>query len=220
MTKAKPFVFAIFFLILGLSLNATPAAAQGVSLPGPSVPTTLAPPPSQDATPPVTSTAPAPSASAGITDENYKLGTGDKLRVNVYGEEDLSGEFLVDGSGQVQLPLVGQVKAKGLTIHEFVAEVTAALQTGYLKDPKVSVEVENYRPFYIMGEVNKPGEYPFENGLTVLGAVALAGGYTYRADDSEVYIRHVGSQKEETMPADSTTKINPGDIVRISERIF
>jgi polysaccharide export outer membrane protein len=161
-----------------------------------------------------------PSASAGIIDENYQLGTGDKLRVNVYGEEDLSGEFLVDGSGQVQLPLVGQVKAKGLTIHEFVAEVTAALQTGYLKDPKVSVEVENYRPFYILGEVNKPGEYPYESGLTVPGAVALAGGFTYRADDSEVHIRRAGSEKEETMPADSTTKINPGDIVRISERIF
>ncbi|MGA7713008.1 MAG: polysaccharide biosynthesis/export family protein [Rhizomicrobium sp.] len=218
MTKAKPFAIAVFSVILGLSLHATAAMAQGVSLPGPSAPTTLVAP-APDAPPPAMTPA-APMASAGITDENYQLGTGDKLRVNVYGEEDLSGEFLVDGSGQVQLPLVGQVKAKGLTIHQFVAEVTVALSAGYLKDPKVSVEVENYRPFYIMGEVNKPGEYPYENGLTVLGAVALAGGYTYRADDSEVYIRHNGSSKEETMPADSTTKINPGDIVRISERIF
>ena len=91
---------------------------------------------------------------------------------------------------------------------------------GYLKDPKVSVEVENYRPFYIMGEVNKPGEYPYENGLNVLGAIALAGGYTYRANDSEVYLRRSGSTREEVMPADASTKINPGDIVRVAERLF
>jgi protein involved in polysaccharide export with SLBB domain len=164
--------------------------------------------------------APASSQAPAITDEHYRLGTGDKLRINVYGEDDLSGEFLVDSSGQVQLPLVGQVKAAGLTLHEFVAEISAALMNGYLKDPKVSVEVENYRPFYIMGEVNKPGEYPYENGLNVLGAIALAGGYTYRANDSEVYLRRSGSTREEVMPADASTKINPGDIVRVAERLF
>ena len=163
---------------------------------------------------------PASSQAPAITDEHYRLGTGDKLRINVYGEDDLSGEFLVDSSGQVQLPLVGQVKAAGLTLHEFVAEISAALMNGYLKDPKVSVEVENYRPFYIMGEVNKPGEYPYENGLNVLGAIALAGGYTYRANDSEVYLRRSGSTREEVMPADASTKINPGDIVRVAERLF
>ncbi len=158
--------------------------------------------------------------ASGITDEHYRLGTGDKLKITVYGEEDLSGEFLVDGSGQVQLPLVGQVKAATLTIHEFVAEVTTALKDGYLKDPKVSVEVLNYRPFYIIGEVNKPGEYPYENGLSVLGAVALAGGYTYRANDNDVYVRRAGKGKEESMPADSTTRVYPGDIIRVAERIF
>jgi len=157
---------------------------------------------------------------AAITDEHYRLGTGDKLRITVYGEEDLSGEFLVDGSGQVQLPLVGQVKAATLTIHEFVAEVSNSLKEGYLKDPKVSVEVLNYRPFYIFGEVNKPGEYPYENGLSVLGAIALAGGYTYRANDNDVYVRRAGSTKEEAMKADTTTRIFPGDIIRIAERIF
>lgn len=159
-------------------------------------------------------------AGAGITDEHYRLGTGDKLKITVYGEEDLSGEFLVDGSGQVQLPLVGQVKAATLTIHEFVAEVAKALQDGYLKDPKVSIEVLNYRPFYIIGEVNKPGEYPFENGLNVLGAIALAGGYTYRANDSDVYIRRAGHDKEDEMPASAKTKVYPGDIIRIKERLF
>lgn len=186
--------------------------AQDSSLPGPSQPAVQTT--SQQAAP-----ATPPSATV-ITDEHYRLGTGDKLRVTVYGEEDLSGEFLVDGSGQVQLPLVGQVKAAGLTIHQFIAEVSTALRDGYLKDPKVSVEVLNYRPFYIMGEVNKPGEYPFENGLNVLGAVALAGGYTYRADDRDVYVRRAGNTKEEVLPADATTKIHPGDIIRVAERIF
>jgi polysaccharide export outer membrane protein len=195
MSRAREFIYRIVLVLLFASAGTAQALAQSAT------PAALAP-------------------AASVTDENYRLGTGDKLRITIYGEEDLSGHFLVDGSGQVQLPLIGQVKAAGLTIHEFTGELTTAYQNGYLKDPKVSVEVENYRPFYIMGEVNKPGEYPFESGLNVLGAIALAGGYTYRADDTEVYVRRNGSPKEVTMPADASTKINPGDIVRVSERIF
>jgi protein involved in polysaccharide export with SLBB domain len=202
---------AVLFAIA--SCFCAPAFAQDAGLPGPSRPAVIQAPQSTPATL-------GAGAAAPITDEHYRLGTGDKLRINVYGEADLSGEFVVDSSGQVQLPLVGQVKATGLTLHEFIVEVTTALKDGYLKDPKVSVEVLNYRPFYIMGEVNKPGEYPYENGLTVLGAVALAGGFTYRADDSEVYVRHVGSTKERSMPADATSKVSPGDIIRVSERFF
>lgn len=183
-------------------------------LPGPSTGTAPA------VTAPAAPAAVTPQALAPITDEHYRLGTGDKLKITVYGEDDLSGEFLVDASGQVQLPLVGQVKAATLTIHEFIAEVVGALKEGYLKDPKVSVEVLNYRPFYIIGEVNKPGEYPFESGLNVLGAIALAGGFTYRADDHEVYVRRAGNAKEVTLPADTNTRVYPGDIIRISERIF
>ena len=192
MSRATAFIYRTILVLLFASTGAAQALAQAAAL--------------------------APTAAA--IDENYRLGTGDKLHITVYGEEDLSGHFPVDGSGQVQLPLVGQVKAAGLTLHEFTGEITAAYQNGYLKDPKVSVEVENYRPFYIMGEVNKPGEYPFENGLNVMGAIALAGGYTYRADDTEVYVRRNGSPKEVTMPADANTKINPGDIVRVAERLF
>ena len=160
------------------------------------------------------------SAQGSAVDEHYTLGAGDKVKVTVYGEDDLSGEFLVDGSGHVQLPLIGQVKAAGLTIRQFVDEVTTALENGYLKDPKVSVQVSNYRPFYIIGEVNKPGEYPYESGLTVLRAVALAGGYTYRANDGSVYVRRINEAKEHSMPADATTRVYPGDIIRVPERIF
>jgi protein involved in polysaccharide export with SLBB domain len=155
-----------------------------------------------------------------VDDERYVLGSGDKIKVTVYGEDDLSGEFIIDGSGHIQLPLIGQLKAAGLNTHQFVDEVRTALQNGYLNDPKINVQVLNYRPFYIIGEVNKPGEYPFESGLTILRAVALAGGYTYRANDDKVYVRRVNEPQESRMPADSTTRIYPGDIVRVPERIF
>lgn len=210
---SRAVILWVLVLVAVTLLPCLRASAQ--SLPGPSI--TTAQPSVTGSAPIVRATAAAPGV---ITDEHYRLGTGDKLKVNVYGEEDLSGEFLVDGSGQVQLPLIGQVKAATLTIHEFVAEVVSVLKEGYLKDPKVSVEVLNYRPFYIIGEVNKPGEYPFENGLNVLGAIALAGGYTYRANDSDVYVRRAGTNKEEAVRADSNTKIYPGDIIRVAERFF
>jgi protein involved in polysaccharide export with SLBB domain len=160
------------------------------------------------------------SATAIVADENYRLGAGDKMKITVYDEPDLTGEFLVDGSGEVQFPLIGQVHAAGLTVHEFVSSLAGTLAAKYLRDPKVNVEIKNYRPFYIIGEVNKPGEYPFESGLNALDAVALAGGYTYRANHSDVYIRRYGSSDEKAEGFTSETKIYPGDVVRIPERIF
>jgi polysaccharide export outer membrane protein len=154
------------------------------------------------------------------TKESYRLGTGDKVKITVFGQTDLSGEFIVDDQGVLQLPLIGQVKAAGLTIDDFQKSVTAKLADGYLRDPRVSVEVANYRPFYIIGEVSKPGEYPYVNGMNALNAVALAGGYTYRADDSVVYVRRKGNPVEEKDPADQTTIIYPGDIIRVAERFF
>jgi protein involved in polysaccharide export with SLBB domain len=160
-------------------------------------------------------------AAAAPQDENYKLGSGDKIKLVVYGEDDLGGEYLVDGAGQVQLPLLGQVQAAGLTVHDFVAAVTNLfLSEGYLKHPRVSVEVENYRPFYIIGEVKTPGQYPYVSGMNALNAIALAGGYTYRADDTVVYVRRNGSTSELKAPADQTTRIGPGDIIRVGERVF
>jgi polysaccharide export outer membrane protein len=164
---------------------------------------------------------PAPQPNeAGNEQGTYKLGSGDKLRVIVFGEDDLGGEYEVDGSGYVRLPLIGQIRAAGLTVFDFEAEVASKLNDGYLKDAKISVEVVSYRPFYIIGEVNKPGEYPYVNGMSVLNAVALAGGYTYRADSSEVFVQRFGATKEEQLPADQTTKVNPGDIIRVAERFF
>jgi len=150
----------------------------------------------------------------------YRLDTGDQVKMTVYGEDDLSGTYTIDGNGNVQLPLIGEVHAGGLSIIDFQAAVAAKLSKGYLVNPRVSAEVANYRPFTILGEVNKPGEYPYENGMSVLNAVALAGGYTYRADEDSVYIRRKGSANEIELPANDKTLVNPGDTVRVSERIF
>jgi polysaccharide export outer membrane protein len=162
----------------------------------------------------------APSTAADPLADTYRLGTGDKVRVIVFGEDNLGGEYEVDSDGFVRLPLIGQVKAAGLPVHQFESDVAEKLKDGYLRDPRVSVEVLSYRPFYILGEVNKPGEYPYVNGMSVLNAVALAGGYTYRANQSQVYVRRNGQADEMSAPADQTTKIFPGDIIRVKERFF
>lgn len=159
-------------------------------------------------------------SSGAEAGSGYKLGSGDKLHMNVFGQKDLNGDYVVDGGGNVQLPLIGEIHAAGKTVGEFQREVTAKLADGFLVNPNVTIEVTNYRPFYIMGEINKPGEYPYVNGMSVLNAVALAGGFTVRADDSEVYIRRNGADKEKQYPADETTKVYPGDIIRVPERFF
>lgn len=153
-------------------------------------------------------------------DASYTLGSGDKLRVIVFGEDDLGGEYVVDDSGFVRLPLIGQVSAAGRTVRQLEDDVAKQLGARYLKDPRISIEVISHRPFYIIGEVNKPGEYPFVAGMSVLNAVAMAGGYTYRANESSVYIRRKGAPDEEKFPADDSTKLGPGDIVNVAERWF
>ena len=160
----------------------------------------------------------APDMVAGAN--NYHLGSGDQIRVIVYGEDDLGGQFTVDGNGYVSLPLIGQVKASGFAASDLEIQITNKLADGYVNNPKVSVEVTTYRPFYVIGQVNKPGEYAFVNGMTVLNAVALAGGYSPQADDDDVYVRRNGTTKEQEVPADQTTHIYPGDVVRVSQTTF
>ena len=162
----------------------------------------------------------AGATSAGAIESAYALGSGDKLRLNVFGEADLSGEFVVDDSGFLRLPLIGQITAVGRTVRQLEQDIAAKLSARYLKDPSVSIEVVSRRPFYIIGEVNKPGEYPFVAGMSVLNAVAMAGGYTYRANESSVYIKRKGASDEEKFPSDDATKLVPGDIVNVVERWF
>jgi protein involved in polysaccharide export with SLBB domain len=169
----------------------------------------------------------APQASAPAdmqasqTQYEYRLGVGDKVRVIVFGEESLSGEFLVPGGmGTISFPLVGEVKATGLTVGEFKTELEGALRNGFLKEPRLSIEVLNFRPYYILGEVAKPGEYPYIVGLTVLNAVATASGFTYRADMRKVYIRRANATSETETKLTTTTPVEPGDTIRIGERFF
>ncbi len=150
----------------------------------------------------------------------YRLGPGDLLRVVVFGHEDLSGEFEVKGSGHVSLPLIREVKAAGLTVREFEQAVIDALKPDFLINPRVSVDVLNYRPFYILGEVKRPGSYPYVNGMTVVNAIALAGGYTYRAKENEVLITRVGDPGNKQEPADHQTVVLPGDVIEVPERFW
>jgi len=149
----------------------------------------------------------------------YRLGAGDRIRVTVFGEEDLSGEFQIDSSGNFSLPLIGQVDALNVTTRELETQISGKLADGFLKSPRTSIEVLNYRPFYILGEVNQPGSYPYQAGLTVLNAAALAGGFTYRADEGDMSISRNGDPSR-TVKAQGSSIVLPGDVVRIEERFF
>lgn len=165
-----------------------------------------------------------PTGEAGVAQQSasaaYTLGNGDALRITIYGQEDLSGSFEVDGAGNISMPLIGQVVAQGLTTPELESRIVELLDGDYILNPRVSVEVTNYRPFYILGEVNRPGEYPYSSGISVLNAVAAAGGFTYRANKRVVYIKSVDSTAEQAFELTTGTVVKPGDTLRIGERIF
>ncbi len=160
------------------------------------------------------------NTAAEHIDEVYKLGTGDRLRVTVFGEEDLSGEFDIDGTGSVALPLIGNQKAAGIDVRALEKNVEKLLADGYLVSPRVSIEVMNFRPFFILGEVNEPGSYPYVNGLTVINAVALAGGFTHRARTDRVIITRGKGDNKEELEAEEDTAVFPGDSLRVTERFF
>jgi polysaccharide export outer membrane protein len=138
----------------------------------------------------------------------------------VYGEPDITGEYEVDSNGLVSIPLAGHVKAAGLTTRQLEKAIVSALSKGIVRDPRVNVEIALYRPYYILGEVKKSGEYPYRLGLTVMDAVASAGGFTYRANENKVYLRRSGAGAEEIYPLDAPILIFPGDNIRIPERYF
>lgn len=162
----------------------------------------------------------ATDAEAPRTIQAYKLGAGDQVRITVFNHVDLSGEFEVDGSGTIALPLIGQVQAIDLTTRELEVRLTERYSDGFLKEPRVNAEVMTYRPFYILGEVSTPGEYPYTSGLSVINAVAAAGGFSYRANKKIVYIKTAEGTEEIKYPLDAATMVQPGDTIRVDERIF
>ena len=167
---------------------------------------------------------PLPSGVDGFTLETgveYKLGPGDKVRINVFNDESVSGEFMISNSGMVVLPLVGEVKAGGLNPEELLTALTEKIASiRLMRDPRITIDVVEYRPYYILGEVNTPGKYPYGIGLTVTKAVATAGGFTYRADERIAYLTREGQTTETAIRITAATRINPGDTLRIAQRIF
>jgi len=149
----------------------------------------------------------------------YTLGSGDRIKITVFGEESLSGEFQVDGSGYISFPLIGEVRARGRSLRELEHRLDEKLREGYLVNPRISLEVLNYRPFYILGEVNKPGQYEYVAGINLYNAVAMAGGYTHRARQNRAEITRANPDKV-IEDAEHSTIVLPGDIIYIRERFF
>ena len=161
------------------------------------------------------------AAAANPPVSEFRVGAGDKLKVNVFGEQTLTGEYVVDPTGSLAMPLAGSIPVSGATVREVENRIAAKLRGSFIKNPRVAVEIASFRPFYVIGEVTKPGEYPYRAGLNLLSAVAVAGGYTYRANTSRVMITRAGSSVEQELDTRSTpVVINPGDVVRITERFF
>lgn len=165
---------------------------------------------------------PAEAATAAGPPEHpeYTLGSGDMVKVTVFGQDDLSGEFTVDGQGMVSLPLIGNVKLGGLNMRQAERTVVDKLKPYYLRNPRVNIEVLNYRPFYIIGEVKKPGSYPYVSGMTVINAVALGGGFTYRARENDLLIIRATDPDRHKQHANQDTVVLPGDVIEVPERYF
>lgn len=158
---------------------------------------------------------------ASVPGEEYKLESGNQVRVTVFNEPSLSGDFVVDPTGKLALPLVGNVPAAGLTATSLADRIAKQMiQSSLLRDPQISVEILTFRPVYVLGEVREPGEFPYTPGLTVLRAIARAGGYAYRArSDRVVLVRQEGGD-EATYFAEEQTRLQPGDIVKVLERLY
>lgn len=155
---------------------------------------------------------------AGVSD--YQLDTGDKIKVTVYNEAALSGEFNVKPDGMVSLPLIGNIPARGQTIEQVAQAAEARFGDGFLRSPQVAAEVVEFRPFFILGEVATPGAYPYAVGLTVNDAVALAKGFTPRANKDIVGIRRKGEAAEVNYAVTPSLHVYPGDTILVGERFF
>jgi polysaccharide export outer membrane protein len=161
----------------------------------------------------------APQAHAQSTDA-YQLGVGDKVHVIVYDEPDLTGDFDVNDQGIVSLPLIGQVHVAGLSLSQAQDLITQKYAANYLINPRVNVQILNYRPFYVIGEVKNPGSYPYVNGMTVLNAVALAGGYTPRGNENNIVVKHADDPSAQEQKIGENDPVKPGDIIRVNQRLF
>nr|WP_281253391.1 polysaccharide biosynthesis/export family protein [Sphingomonas guangdongensis] len=166
---------------------------------------------------------PAPVAGASETvRSSYVLAPGDRLRITVFSEDRLSGEFGVTTTGQISFPLIGNLDVAGKTLADVQSMIRTRLADGYVNDPRVTAEFVTFRPFFVLGEVARPGQFPYADGLTLRQAIASAGGFTYRAKRDRVFIQLPGDTKEYTvdLEAESNRLVKPGEIIRVGERFF
>jgi len=165
-----------------------------------------------------------PRMSAEVFEANinapYTLSSGDRLRVLIFGQDALSNSYAVDAGGRISMPLIGALPVQGMTTQQVERAIETRLRNGYLREPKVSVEVEAYRPFFVLGEVTTAGQYPFVNGLTVQKAIAIAGGFAPRAAKSSVDITRMIEGAPATVTVPLTYPVRPGDTITIRERFF
>jgi polysaccharide export outer membrane protein len=168
--------------------------------------------------------APAPAAAIAYApeaaDKPYTLDSGDRLRVVVFGQDGLSNSYLVDASGYIAMPLIGSVRARGLTTDQLSSRIADKLRQGYVKEPHVAVEIEAYRPFFILGEVTQPGQYPYVADMTVETAVAIAGGFGPRAFRQTVTVTRTIDGRQVRMKVPVTFPVRPGDTINVQERWF
>ena len=168
---------------------------------------------------PVRYAAPSP-APVSSYDAAYRLDAGDRLRVVVYGQEGLTNSYAIDAGGSITMPLIGAVRARGLTPAALAGSITGRLRNGFIREPSVAVEIEAYRPFFILGEVAAPGQYPYVPNMSVESAVAIAGGFSPRARRDEVMLSHTTEQGIVRAAVPLGTPIDPGDTIQIGERWF
>lgn len=154
------------------------------------------------------------------SDSDYELATGDRIQVTVANHPDLSGEFVVDGNGQFFMPLIEEVDAIGLKPAELESRIADTLRPDYLVNPRVNVQVLKYRPYYLMGEVASKGAFPYLSGMSYLTAIAIAGGFTYRAKQDYVYVIRADDEQLQEIKLPMNEKVQPGDIIRVAERLF
>lgn len=188
-------------LLLALQFLALPAAAQ-------------------DTGNPPGNAAAGESVESPVDSAGYRLGARDQIRVSVFNQADLTGDYVLDGDGRFSMPLIGTVKASGLTPAELAELIISRLKPDYLINPRVSVEVSNYRPYYLIGEVQSTGSFAYVQGITYLTAIAMAGGYSYRAKKDVVYVIRAGDPEQKELKLDVNEKVQPGDIIRVAERFF
>lgn len=162
----------------------------------------------------------AESVTADDTASAYRLGPGDHVFVNIHNQDDLSGEYVLDGLGRFSMPLIGTVTASGLTAVGLEELLVSRLRPDYLVNPRISVRVADYRPYYIIGEVQKTGSYDFVQDIDYLTAIAIAGGYTYRAKKEIVFVTRGNDPDKEEKELGVHEKVRPGDIIRVAERLF